>query len=254
MWSFLQKLYNLLQFLVLTIDRLDLFWSILLHMLIDRSRVRELLRLHRARWLTNLDIDTVLDIGAYTGGFAYASRKVFPHAHVIAFEPVPEQYSQLAQLAEKEGFTTHNLALGNQNGEISFFQNAFGPSSSALPISPVHTDAFPQTSATREIKVRSSRLDDLKGDLALGDRILLKSDVQGYDLEVLKGAEHTLARVQVVIVEASLQPLYEQQADFEAIYDFLTTRGFQYIGDMGALDDPRDGKPLQIDAVFLRND
>jgi hypothetical protein len=90
--------------------------------------------------------------------------------------------------------------------------------------------------------------------LDLQSRVLLKIDVQGYDFEVLKGAQELLAQVDYVIVEIGVQLLYEQQASFEEIYDYLRGLDFIYAGDFDQLVSPKDGKVLQIDALFRRAD
>ena len=80
----------------------------------------------------------------------------------------------------------------------------------------------------------------------------MKIDVQGYDFEVLKGAAGLLPQVDFVIVEIGVQLLYEQQASFEEIYDYMRSLGFVYAGDFDQLVSPKDGKILQIDALFCR--
>ncbi|MEI7893325.1 MAG: FkbM family methyltransferase, partial [Myxococcales bacterium] len=82
--------------------------------------------------------------------------------------------------------------------------------------------------------------------------LLLKLDVQGYELEVLKGASRTLPRCSLLLLEASLQELYVGEALFGSIHAWLGERGFILAGLAGSLRDPSDGRPLQIDALFER--
>jgi hypothetical protein len=54
----------------------------------------------------------------------------------------------------------------------------------------------------------------------------LKIDTQGYDLEVLKGAENTLQSIRALQLEASVRPIYEGMPGFREVLDYLMSRGF----------------------------
>ncbi|MBN2499191.1 MAG: FkbM family methyltransferase [Anaerolineales bacterium] len=253
MRKLIHKLYKLLQFLVLALERPQQFFAILKMMVANRAYLNELLRLHNADWLRQADINTVIDVGAYTGSFAFAARSILPQAQIYSFEPLPDNFARLAQQFDGDGkFKGFNIALGSQRGETSFYRNEFAPSSSVLPMSREHQAAFPHTTEVTKITVPLKRLDDLKPKLDLQSKVLMKIDVQGYDFEVLKGAQELLAQVDYVIVEIGVQLLYEEQATFEEIYDYLCSLGFVYAGDFDQLVSPKDGKVLQIDALFRR--
>jgi hypothetical protein len=81
----------------------------------------------------------------------------------------------------------------------------------------------------------------------------LKIDVQGYELNVLRGAEKTLIDVDIILIETSFYELYKNQPLFKDIYDFLSNRGFDYYGSFEQLYDLRDGRILQADSIFISN-
>ncbi len=85
------------------------------------------------------------------------------------------------------------------------------------------------------------------------DTVYLKIDVQGLELEVLRGAESLLDQVAAVESELSLTPLYEQGATFVDVVDHLDTRGFHLVSLAPVFIDPRDGRLLQLDGVFTRS-
>ena len=89
-------------------------------------------------------------------------------------------------------------------------------------------------------------------EMELSEKTLLKIDVQGYEDRVLRGATRTLERVHYVIVEVSVGPLYDGQAQFHTIYEFLVQSGFSYMGNMEQLSSPMDGSILQVDSLFGR--
>jgi hypothetical protein len=80
----------------------------------------------------------------------------------------------------------------------------------------------------------------------------LKIDVQGYELHALRGAPETLSKADFVIIETTFISLYSGQPLFDDIYRYLRDSGFIYHGALEQLLSPIDGRPLQADALFLK--
>jgi FkbM family methyltransferase len=202
------------------------------------------------RWLRALDIATVLDIGANVGQFAAEARELFPAANIIAFEPLADCYEQLVAAGARLGrFRAHHLAIGATAGQATMHRSDFSQSSSLRPMGALHRDAFPFTAGSAPETVEVARLDDL--DLELADPLLVKIDVQGFEDQVLAGGPRTVARAAVVLVETSYVPLYEGGPLFADIAASMDVMGFRYSGARGVLTDPRDGRPLQENSIFL---
>ena len=89
-------------------------------------------------------------------------------------------------------------------------------------------------------------------EVVLEAAVLIKIDVQGYELFVLHGGPETVKRARALIVETSFTKLYEGQPLFDDIYKTLKKSEFDYGGNWDQLTDPRDGRILQTDAIFLR--
>jgi len=232
-------------------NRFFLLWRLVLS---NRPVASELMRLaaHR-KWFDGAGIRTVLDVGSYTGGFAFAMRQMLPDAQIYSFEPLPDNYQKLVCNLEKLGkFRAFHTALGNRQGELSFWRNDFAASSSALAMSNLHKQSFPETGHAVAIQVPVARLDDFLGQVELNGKTLLKLDVQGYELEVLHGGLKMLEQVDYIFSEVSFQPLYEGQPLFRDVYDFLKPLGFAYAGSLEVLPSPVDGTILQADALFVR--
>ena len=81
--------------------------------------------------------------------------------------------------------------------------------------------------------------------------LFFKIDTQGYEFEVLKGAEKVLNRFQGILVEVSLIELYEGQKSWLEIFEFIQSHGFKLWSDRGFSNKTND-KLLQLDLCFFR--
>jgi hypothetical protein len=143
-------------------------------------------------------------------------------------------------------------ALGDRSDATTMWRSEFSESSSLLRMAELHKRAFPWTARQTPMKVNVERLDAFRTRLHLKPRVLLKIDVQGYERQVIDGADQTLEQVDYVLVEVSFGALYEGQSSFHDIYEQLVPRGFMFAGILDQLDSPVDSTPLQADALFMR--
>ncbi|XWK85981.1 MAG: FkbM family methyltransferase [Phormidium sp.] len=204
-------------------------------------------------WLQNIEIKTVLDIGANTGQFVSYIRDILPDARIYSFEPLADCYKELiANFGNQPNFEGFNLALGNQTGRVEIHRNEFSPSSSLLNMAPLHKEAFPYTQKEVIQPVNIAKLDEFVANLNLEKPILIKIDVQGFENEVIMGGINTLVQAEVLIIELSLEPLYEGQMLFDEIYQKLVSLRFVYRGNIGQIINPQDGRILQVDAIFRK--
>ncbi|MBI4898032.1 MAG: FkbM family methyltransferase [Actinobacteria bacterium] len=194
---------------------------------------------------------TVLDVGANRGQFAIYSCNRFPVAALHCFEPIPEARAKLEEVVpSNRNITVHNVALASVRGSVDFHVSVDDDSSSLLPASRDQIAMFPGSRRDRTISVRTERLDDVLADQELARPVLMKLDIQGAELEALKGAAETLAKTEYVLVECSFVELYDGQAFGDEVISFLRNVGFDLVG----LYSPTivDGLLLQADAFFTR--
>ena len=204
------------------------------------------------KWIQNMDIKTILDVGAWKGDSARSFHELFPRAVIYSFEPLHDCYNQLQKLESSiTNLKTFNFALGDKTEKMKINRSGFTPSSSLLKMNQLHKDAFPFTAeeTVEEIEVRT--LDSFLNEINFVDNVLLKIDVQGFEENVLNGALQTLKKVKIIIVELTFVKLYEGQPMFGRIYDFLTEKGFIYSGSWHQLLNPNDGTICQQNGIFI---
>jgi FkbM family methyltransferase len=195
------------------------------------------------------DYGTVIDVGANRGQFALYSRRRFPDAEVYCLEPLAGARSTLTRLfAQDERVHVIAAAAGSKAGTSSINVSKADDSSSLLAPATLQSQRFPGTEmvGVEEIGVRT--LDDLFGRRELAGPVLLKLDVQGFELEALRGATGLLERVDTVLCECSFVAFYKGQPLFDDISDYLRAAGFRLTA--GAISSQQAGHWEQGDFVF----
>jgi FkbM family methyltransferase len=196
---------------------------------------------------------TVLDVGANVGQFAVAASCLFDAAAVHCFEPALDCVTRLRRnVAKLSNVTVHPVALGEIPGEATFYFNSHSHSSSTLPLAPGHKEAFPDASLIATSRVPVSTLDAELDGQRLKAPVLLKIDVQGAETAVLRGANMTLKRTDIVVVETSFKPMYEGEALFPEVLRLMNDYGFAFLRPVGWLTHPRTNEVLQMDALFAK--
>jgi FkbM family methyltransferase len=203
------------------------------------------------RFLRRHSFETVLDAGANKGQFALAVRGSQPHASIIAFEPLPAPATVFERVSPAGTAKLFRVALGSTDETAAIHVSRRADSSSLLSIGKAQVAAFPGTEAVGTEAIAVVRLDSLASSLDLRRPVLLKIDVQGFELEVLKGARETLRRIDDVYVELSYRPLYDRQPLAHDVIDWLKQHGFVLAGVYNTAL-AADGSPVQSDMHFRR--
>jgi FkbM family methyltransferase len=197
--------------------------------------------------------DCILDIGANEGQFAEIVRHIWPQAHVHSFEPLPDVHRALVTRFQGDaGVTAHNIGLSDRAGVQRMHQSAFSPSSSLLPMAELHRSEWPQSVEHTDVDVRLERLDEWSKSLERTphSQLLIKIDVQGFELPVIDGGIDTLRKASVVVLEVSFYELYKGQPLFGCIHDRMTELGFIYRGNIEQFLAKDHTRVLYADAIF----
>lgn len=204
-------------------------------------------------WLKKFNFKCVIDVGANEGQFAKKLIMVAPDVKLHCFEPISSVFEILiANMALYPHVTCYNYGLGESEGEKIIYQNEYSASSSLLPMLELHKNNFDFARKVVPNKIKIRTLDSFY-PVKLERPLLLKIDVQGYEMYVLRGGEDVVQQADVIIIETTFHPLYEGQPLFHDIYKYLTEIGFKYAGNIEQLFSPKDNSILQADAVFIKS-
>lgn len=203
---------------------------------------------HRSILKTHLV--TVVDVGANRGQFALAARKWANRATIISFEPLADPADRFRKVFQNDpGVTLFQAAVGPLAGETTIHVSAADDSSSLLPIGPLQEHLFPGTNEIRAEAIRIGPLSDFVNHEAIVSPAMLKLDVQGYELEALRGCEELLGRFSYVYVECSFVELYVGQAMVDDVIVWLHERGWVLSGVYNVIKEHR-GRSIQADFLF----
>ncbi len=207
---------------------------------------RRVLEFHR--------IELVIDGGANVGQYASKLREHGYAGEIVSFEPASAAFERLERTARGDprwSCRQEGLAAQRGSGELRLAANSV--SSSLLDATPALLACVPGARQAASETVRLVRLDDLAAELGIARRpTLLKLDLQGYELEALRGAQASLATLALVEVEQSLLPLYEGDPTFEQLLEFMRSRRFRVVSIEPNTLDPRSHHVIEVNAMFAR--
>jgi FkbM family methyltransferase len=187
----------------------------------------------------------IFDVGAYRGEFAMSALAVWPDARVACFEPLRHGGDQIDQLANPAIDLYRTLVGASEKSKVELH---VAETSTSL-LRDVDTDKypvedFPQTTVDATVRCRyAGRAPDL-----------LKLDVQGYELEVLKGAEASLKQTRAILSEINLIDIHENVPLLDEMIVWLSQRGFIAYDVCGLTRRPLDDALWQTDMIFVQKD
>jgi FkbM family methyltransferase len=187
----------------------------------------------------------VVDIGAFVGDWTLMARRHFPEARVLMVEPQPDRAEALEALAARLPDARFAPALLGAAAapSVTFFQNT--TASSVLQEVDNRVSAVPLT-------LPMTTLDAVIAETGFGRPDFLKLDVQGYELEVLRGGPVALGAAEVVLLEVNLIPINRGAPLLAEAVAFMASHGFRAYDICTAIRRPLDDALWQTDMLFAR--
>ena len=190
---------------------------------------------------------STIDVGAYHGEWTKMFKKIFPSTKVLMIEAQKEKNPRLKEVCERfsgEVFCETALLGANAGQEVEFVQMETGSS--------VFEESSPY--ARKRLKKTLTTLDNLLEAYKDFRKIdFLKLDVQGYELEILKGATALLKHTEFVLMETSLIPINQGCPLILEVMAFMDSLGFRTI-DFCSQVRRKDGSLWATDLLFVSKD
>lgn len=171
----------------------------------------------------------MIDGGAHDGRTALQFRERFPNLEVHSFEPNGDLFPALEKNLAGVGGTRNKLALAARTQTLEFIVNDSPMTSSVLPRAEPSVQYFDRATRAREVRrIEAVSLDEWCEKRGVERCDVLKLDLQGYELEALRGASRLLRRgVRCVFAEVNFIPFYEGSALFSDLDLLLRDHGYR---------------------------
>jgi FkbM family methyltransferase len=201
----------------------------------------------------------IFDVGANRGQTTEKYKRIFPMSTIYGFEPTQEVFACYRNnFAGDLDVKPINLALSDKNRVEEFYINKCDYTNSFFPAvrltKRLSHDNDDQLINFKTIKTRTETVDNFCSKEGIKKIDILKIDIQGGELKVLKGASEMLDKQQIrlIYLEVEFVLLYEGQPLFSEISEYLLKKGYR-IFDLGNLERSSSGQLVSGDALFISN-
>jgi len=180
----------------------------------------------RNRLIKELQILSAIDGGANQGQWAMRLRGQNKEINIFSFEPVSFTFEALSKNAANDTkWEVLNFALGEFAGlkQINLSDNLSMSASIKDPLD--HLEVYPSVKFENSESIKVIRLDE-SGAANEPGPLLLKLDVQGFELEALKGARLIMKKVALIEIETSFREMYTGEVKHTQLITWLESEGF----------------------------
>lgn len=201
--------------------------------------------------LQGLSPELVIDIGANLGQFTLLAMIDWKPREILAFEPLSSAGKKFRKaFGRSPNIVFYQTAIGSEQSEQVMHISRKSDCSSLYPVGALQSDGFPGSDevGTESVGVAPLELFVSQADLEQRN-VLVKIDVQGYELKVLSGLEPILGGLDLILVELSFERLYEGQPLAYDVIGWMTDHGWS-IKRVGTASVNSEGRAVQSDFLF----
>lgn len=174
----------------------------------------------------SMEIKGVIHVGSHYGEEipVYINNGI---TNIVLFEPVEENFEQIELNVSNynANITGYQVALGSENKISNIYLSSNKCESSSLLKPKKHLQLYPDITFDKIQEVEVKKLDYY----SFTEYNMMNIDVQGYELEVLKGAVNTLQYIDYIYCEVNTEEIYENNAYIENIDEFLSEYSFKRV-------------------------
>jgi len=192
----------------------------------------------------------ILDVGANAGEWSRVAASIFTSSRILMFDGDPQNKPLLHNTAKEIGIRSqYHLGLlgAEKKTAVTLYRPEVGTTGSSL---------LPELTSfgKQAITLSMDTLDSVLEGTVLSASLLMKLDVQGFELEILKGGRRTLGLSEVVILETSLLPYNAGAPLFAEVVAFMDDAGFAVFDFCGQGRRESDHVLFQTDIAFVRRE
>ena len=188
---------------------------------------------------------SVIDVGAYHGNWTKMMKTVFPDCNILMIEAQPGKEEIIRRVRDQyDGSVKYDINIlgSSDKQEVTFFEMESG-SSVFEEIS-----SYPRTKTKRQ----TTTLDLVAKRHNFDKPDFLKLDVQGFELEVLRGAITLIPSIEIMLLEVSLAHFNEGAPLFNEVIEFMKERRFVPYDICSLMRRPSDKALCHVDIIFVK--
>ncbi len=204
--------------------------------------------------LNFFNINVILDVGASWGGYAQSLRRFGYKNKIISLEPISISHKKLLKNSSKDSKwdVYKKIIISNKdNKKMLINVSKDFDNSSLLNITKLHSENHENAKYTHKEEVECNTLDNIISHYSISsENMMLKVDVQGSEMDVLKSGIKNLKKFKLIQIELSLQPLYKDQTLYKEIIDFMNNNNFEIWCIFPGYKKKNSGQLYQFDVIF----
>jgi FkbM family methyltransferase len=182
---------------------------------------------NKIKLMKSYNVEVLLDVGANIGNYSHAIRGQGFGGMIYSFEPLKEPFSILNKRSSKDdNWIAYNYALGDYDGETQINVANDSACSSILEKTELFDELLSEKEYTGKQSIKVFKLDTIYNKIINDQTSFLKIDAQGYEKNILEGANKSLDKIVGIQIELSLKQLYENAILYDEMIMYLKSLGY----------------------------
>ena len=198
-----------------------------------------------------INCKNILDVGANMADWSTIAKSYFPEANIYMIEPLSEMEPYLKAFCEKHPGSKYFLNGAGSKIKTHVLTNWGDDFAGANCLVKENTNL---KSMNKQRDILMVTIDSLIEEGKMPVPELVKMDVQGFEIEALKGATKLLGQTELFILESSLFKFSQPVPLMSELISFMIPHGYEIYDFAGYLRRPYDGALGQVDICFAKRD